>query len=109
MAKTRRPSIDSSAAWTGAGTPSAVTKIVVAASTTVDGLCDQMTERFLADGGPIRAGVCLADPATLPFTLGLEQRLRDADVEVEMVRYRVGPSIAAHTGPGTAGGFWYAT
>ncbi len=80
---------------------------VVAASTTVDGLCDQMIERFLAEGGPIRAGICLADPATLPFTLGLEQRLRDAEIDVEMVRYRVGPSIAAHTGPGTAGGFWY--
>ncbi len=80
---------------------------VVATALTVDELCDLMVERFVADGGPIRAGVCLADPATVTFTEGIERRLRRADVEVEMVRYRVGPSIAAHTGPGTAGGFWY--
>lgn len=82
---------------------------VVAQGHTVDELCDQITACFLADGRPIRAGVCLADPATLMFTEGIEQRLRAAPVEVDLVRYRVGPSIAAHTGPGTAGGFWYCT
>jgi len=80
---------------------------VVATASTVDDLCDLMVERFLADGGSIRAGVCLADPATIDFTEGLEERLRRAEVDVELVRYLVGPSIAAHTGPGTAGGFWY--
>jgi len=80
---------------------------VVATASTVDELCDLMVGHFLADGGAIRAGVCLADPATIDFTEGIEQRLGGADVEVEMVRYLVGPSIAAHTGPGTAGGFWY--
>ena len=82
---------------------------VVAQGHTVDELCDQITACFLADGRPIRAGVCLADPATLMFTEGVEQRLRAAPVEVDLVRYRVGPSIAAHTGPGMAGGFWYCT
>ena len=80
---------------------------VIATGHTVDELCDQMVAPFLESGRPIRAGVCLADPATLPFTEGLEARLCAAPVEVELVRYRVGPSIAAHTGPGTAGGFWY--
>jgi len=73
----------------------------------VDELCDQMAAYFTSDGVPVRAGVCLADPATLPFTEGIEERLRASDLVVEMVRYRVGPSIAAHTGPGTAGGFWW--
>jgi len=73
----------------------------------VDELCDQMAAYFISDGVPVRAGVCLADPATLPFTEGIEERLRSSDLVVEMVRYRVGPSIAAHTGPGTAGGFWW--
>ena len=82
---------------------------VISSGHTVDELCDQMVAPFLAEGRPIRAGVCLADPATLPFTEGIEARLRDASVEVDLVRYRVGPSIAAQTGPGTAGGFWYAT
>ncbi len=80
---------------------------VVATASTVDDLCDRMVEHFLADGEAIRAGVCLADPATIAFTVGLEDRLGRAAVEVELVRYRVGPSIAAHTGPGAAGGFWY--
>ena len=82
---------------------------VVALGHSVDELCDQIVECFLAQGRPIRAGVCLADPATLGFTEGIESRLRATSVEVEMVRYRLGPSIAAHTGPGTAGGFWYCT
>ena len=82
---------------------------VVALGHSVDELCDQMVECFLAQGRPIRAGVCLADPATLVFTEGIESRLRATSVGVEMVRYRLGPSIAAHTGPGTAGGFWYCT
>lgn len=80
---------------------------LLATGNSVDELCDLMVAPFLADGRPIRAGVCLADPATLVFTEGIEQRLRAAAVDVELVRYRVGPSIAAHTGPGTAGGFWY--
>ncbi|MEZ5168473.1 MAG: glycerol-3-phosphate acyltransferase [Acidimicrobiales bacterium] len=80
---------------------------VLATGRTFDEVCDRMVAPFLASGGPIRAGVCLADEATLPFTEAIEARLRDAPVEVELVRYRVGPSIAAHTGPGTAGGFWY--
>lgn len=73
----------------------------------LDELCDLMVEPMVRDGVPIRVGVSLADAATLAFTEGIEARLRDSAVEVDLVRYRVGPSIAAHTGPGTAGGFWY--
>ncbi|MGZ0220839.1 MAG: DegV family protein, partial [Acidimicrobiales bacterium] len=74
---------------------------------TVEELCDHMADSMLAAGVPIRAAVSLADDATLPFTVGIEERLRASDLVVDMVRYRVGPSIAAHTGPGTAGGFWW--
>jgi fatty acid-binding protein DegV len=80
---------------------------LLATGHSIDELCDQMVEPFLAAGRPIRAGVSLADPATTVFTDGIEARLRDSDLCVDLVRYRVGPSIAAHTGPGTAGGFWY--
>ncbi len=80
---------------------------VIGSGRSVDELCDLMVAPFLASGGPIRAGVCLADPATLPFTKGIEERLAASDSVVDMVRYHVGPSIAAHTGPGTAGGFWW--
>ena len=64
-------------------------------------------EPFVADGVPVRAAVGLADDATRPLTESIEARLRAHPLVVDLVRYRVGPSIAAHTGPGTAGGFWW--
>lgn len=73
----------------------------------VDDLCDLMVEPMVRDGRPIRAGVSLGDPSTVPFAEGIEARLRASAVEVDVVRYLVGPSIAVHTGPGSAGGFWY--
>jgi len=74
---------------------------------TVDELCDQMAAQFLAANTPIRVGIGIADPATIAFADGLETRLRASPNVIELTRYRVGPSIAAHTGPGTAGGFWW--
>ena len=62
---------------------------------------------FAEAGGPIRAAVCLADPATVGFCDALERGLARLDHVVDVTRYRVGPSIAAHTGPGTAGGFFW--
>ncbi len=80
---------------------------VVATGRTVDELCDLMVDQLLAESGDLHIGVCLADPATEPFTEGIESRLLESGRDLEMVRYRVGPSVAAHTGPGTAGGFAY--
>lgn len=80
---------------------------VVATGRTLDELCDLMVEQLLAEPGDLRVGVCLADPATRPFTDGIEDRLRASGRTVDLVRYRVGPSVAAHTGPGTAGGYSY--
>jgi DegV family protein with EDD domain len=80
---------------------------VVGAGRDLESLCDQIVAPFLATGQVVRAGVALADDATLPFTEGIEARLAASDLVVDLVRYRVGPSIAAHTGPGTAGGFWW--
>ncbi len=58
-------------------------------------------------GDRFRAAVCLADPATLPYTEAIETALAAMDHITDVVRYRLGPSIAAHTGPGTAGGFYW--
>ena len=80
---------------------------VVGTSRDLDELADLIVAPFLAGGTPIRAAVGLADTATLPITERIEERLRASDLVVDLVRYRVGPSIAAHTGPGTAGGFWW--
>lgn len=80
---------------------------VVATGRTVDELCELMTDQLLTVPGDLRVGVCLADPATEVFTEGIESRLTESGRDIDLVRYRVGPSVAAHTGPGTAGGFCY--
>ena len=80
---------------------------LVASGDGLDDLCAAMVAPIAADPRPIRVGVCLADRATLPFTERLERDLAALDHVVELVRYRVGPSVAAHTGPGTAGAFWF--
>lgn len=74
---------------------------------TVDDLCDLMVAEVAAGGAPMRAAVCIADAAAAPFWEGIESRLRGRSDVVDLVRYRVGPSVGAHTGPGTAGAFWY--
>lgn len=80
---------------------------VVGAGHSVDQLCDLMAEQMTCGGAPMRAALCIADAAVAPFWAGLEARLADRPDIVEIVKYRVGPSVGAHTGPGTAGGFWY--
>lgn len=80
---------------------------VVGEGRSVDGLCRLMADTMHADGQPIRVAVGVADATAAPFTERLDQLLRARDDVVDLVHYRVGPSIGAHTGPGTAGGFWY--
>jgi len=75
--------------------------------TDVDDLCDQMADAMHSDGAPIRAAVGIADVAGQPFADGLTKRLADRADVVDLVHYRIGPSVGALTGPGTAGGFWY--
>ena len=73
--------------------------------TTVDELVDQMAASLLAGDHERHAAIALAAPDTIVFTEKLEG-LMHASPKVESVRrYRMGPAIAVHTGPGTAGGF----
>ena len=69
----------------------------------LDQAADVMARFVRASGGPLRVGVGLSDTATLPLVEALEDRLRQADEVAELVRYRIGPSVGAHTGPGTVG------
>jgi DegV family protein with EDD domain len=73
----------------------------------VEELCDLMAAEMYADGRPIRVALCTADADAVVFTEGLETRLAERPDIDDLVHYRVGPSIGVHTGPGTAGGFWY--
>lgn len=72
---------------------------------TIDQLVDSMATFLLAGDEPRHIAIALAAPDTIEFTEGLEARLRSDDKIVSLHRYRMGPSVAVHTGPGTAGGF----
>jgi fatty acid-binding protein DegV len=67
-----------------------------------------MASYVRAAGASLRVGVGLADAATLPLVTALEDRLRVAPEVDELVRYRIGPSVGVHTGPGTVGAMFSA-
>lgn len=70
-------------------------------------LAGLMVDRMTASGEPVRVAVCIADVSARPFWEAMEALLVDRPNVVDLVRYRVGPSVGAFTGPGAAGGFWY--
>jgi len=70
-------------------------------------ITDLLAATMHLDGAPIRVALGIADASALPYYDGLESRLALRDDVTEIVRYRIGPSVGAFTGLGTAGGFWY--
>ena len=72
---------------------------------TIDELVDKMAATLLDGDHRRHVAVAFAAPDTIEFTEKLEA-IAEASPLVETVhRYRMGPAIAVHTGPGTAGGF----
>lgn len=71
--------------------------------------CEQMASYVLDLGEGLRVGLSVADRAVAPVWGALEARLAGQRQVRELVRYRVGPSIGAHMGPGTAGAVAYPT
>ena len=69
----------------------------------LDEAADVMVGFIRAGGSSLRVGVGVSDPATLPLVEALEERLRMTPEVSEVVRYIIGPSVGAHTGPGTVG------
>ena len=67
-----------------------------------------MAEAVRASGPGLRVGVGVADARAEPLAAALEGHLAVAPEVHEIVRYRVGPSVGAHTGPGTVGAVFYA-
>ena len=64
----------------------------------------EVMARFIRAGGSsLRVGVGVSDPGTVPLVEALEERLRAAPEVSEVIRYVIGPSVGAHTGPGTVG------
>jgi DegV family protein with EDD domain len=72
---------------------------------TVDELVDRMAASLLAGDHERHAAIALAAPDTIVFTEGLEELMHTSPKVESVRRYRMGPAIAVHTGPGTAGGF----
>ncbi|MGI8807816.1 MAG: DegV family protein [Acidimicrobiales bacterium] len=68
-----------------------------------DAATEAMATFVRAAGSSLRVGVGLSDEGSLPLVTALEDRLRTAPEVAELVRYRIGPSVGAHTGPGTVG------
>lgn len=79
----------------------------VAQARSVDEAADAMAAAVLGGGERLRVGISVADAAGAPVREALERRLTGAPQILDMVRYRVGPSVGVHTGPGTAGAMWY--
>lgn len=74
---------------------------------TLDEAAAAMAAAVRAGGVGLRVGISIADAAATPMWRALESALAGAPEVVDLVRYRVGPSVGAHTGPGTAGAVWY--
>jgi hypothetical protein len=104
-----RVSLDESASGTDLFTANPAGEIeMLAAAHSVDEACDSIAAAMTLSGEPIRVALGIADKSAMPYWQGIEQRLEARDDVVEIVRYRIGPSVGAFFGPGTAGGFWYA-
>ncbi len=58
-------------------------------------------------GDRLRVAVGHSDPSTEAWADALEAAVGEAASVVDVVRYRVGPSTGAYTGPGTAGCFMF--
>ena len=74
--------------------------LVECAPTMVDAI-NAMTSRIVRTGDRLRVGVGTADRSVAPSTDALRAAIGEAGNVVEVVDYRVCPSVGAYTGPGT--------
>ena len=82
---------------------------VLGDAATTDDAAAIMADAVAGAGAGLRVGIGDSDVTSRPVADELTQRLAKARNVKEIVRYRVGPSVGAHTGPGTAGVVFYAT
>jgi DegV family protein with EDD domain len=78
---------------------------VLERATSVVDAVNAMATYVLAWGPRLRVAIGIADAKGSPISEALAQAVGESASVIEMVRYRVGPSVGAHTGPGTAGCF----
>ena len=82
------------------GLESGAVRLVERVPTMVDAI-NAMTSRIVRAGERLRVGVGTADRSLAPITAALRAAVGEAGNVVEVVDYRVCPSVATHTGPGT--------
>ena len=82
---------------------------VIERVTTVDDTIDVMSTYATAQGGGVTVAIGVADAPSRPLGERLEAALRGLDVVDDVTHYRIGPSVGAHTGPGTFGLFVFPT
>ena len=75
----------------------------VAQAATADEAVAAMAARVRSGGPRLRVGVGVASADAAPVADALATALLDAPEVVDLIRYRIGPSVGAHTGPGAAG------
>ncbi len=73
----------------------------------LDQAAEAMASRVWSSGRDLRVGIGVADAGAEPLARALTDRLAGAPQLVDLVRYRVGPSVGAHTGPGAVGAVYY--
>ncbi len=76
---------------------------------TVEDTVDVMAAYATATGGGVTVAIGTADEPSRALTTRLEDALSDVDAVDGVVHYRIGPSVGAHTGPGTFGLFVFPT
>ena len=82
---------------------------VLTTATDLDAAVEVMVDDALAwtpgsaDG--LRIAVGTSDGSSEPMSRKITEHLSGHDLVAEVVQYRIGPSVGAHTGPGTAGLF----
>jgi DegV family protein with EDD domain len=73
----------------------------------IDEAAAKMAAEILATGDRLRVGLSIGDPGARPIVDALRSHLSAAPGQIDLLEYRVGPSVGAHTGPGTAGAVYH--